>query len=138
MACPSTLYGHAADVPREACELGHRMSFDVVQTVGWVHMQVQNPYDPAGDTARRALSANKAASRTRWTATGFIIGAALPLSLGAYGIYNERLHYASLPPGTAACGMGALAAFMFIVVFGPLGGLVGAATGWIVSGFRSR
>lgn len=52
---------------------------------------------------------------------------------GLYGLYREHVYAASLPPGQAHCGMGALAALMIILVGTPMFGFVGAIGGWIAA-----
>ncbi len=95
-------------------------------------MNSTNPYQTTV-AARRDAASRKSRSSFRWIGTGSILAAACPIVFGAYGLYRESTYAASLPPGTAACGMGSLAALMFIFVGAPMCGLMGAIVGWIGS-----
>ena len=97
-------------------------------------MQVVNPYQSPDNDAQRPVIAPQPRFRKRWAITGLIVGTAIPVAFGAYKLYRAAAYHASLPPGTAACGMSALGAIMIIVVIGPIFGLIGAVCGWIASG----
>lgn len=96
-------------------------------------MQEVNPYQSPDDYAQRPIIALQPRSRKRWAITGLIVGMAVPVAFGAYELHRAAAYHASLPPGTAACGMSALSATMTIVVIGPIFGLIGAVCGWIAS-----
>ena len=69
--------------------------------------------------------------------TGFALAAAIPMAFGAYTLHRESLYTASLPPGTAACGMGTLGAWIIMIVGGPIFGLIGGIVGWVADNFRA-
>ena len=97
-------------------------------------MRELSPYEAPKTSESYALQ-HATRANGYWPLLGFLIFASVPVAFGFYGLRRESLYYASLPPGTAACGMGSLGAMVLIVFVGPIFGLVGAACGWIVSRF---
>jgi hypothetical protein len=67
----------------------------------------------------------------RWTVLGFVIGGTIPVFYGIYGLYRESVYLSSLPPGTAACGMGTLGAMASILIGGPFCGTIGSGIGLV-------
>lgn len=63
---------------------------------------------------------------------GFLMGAACPLFLGLYGVYQYEFSPATITPEQPHCGMGSLAAVMFVLVFAPLLGAFGAMIAWAI------
>lgn len=62
---------------------------------------------------------------------GMLAFGMVPAVFGTYGLVREQIYAASLPPGTAHCGMGEFAA---IIIFGaPIFALVGAVAGWLAA-----
>ena len=66
-----------------------------------------------------------------WAIGGFVLAFTPVAVFGALNWYQEVAHIAALPPGTAACGMGAAAAVATIIVLAPTAGMIGAAAGWL-------
>ncbi len=68
-------------------------------------------------------------SQVRRAIIGFVIGAAVPVSLGVNMYVHEIAYRSSLPraPNSAFCGMGMLAAFVLVFTVGPVCSAVGAA-----------
>ncbi len=97
-----------------------------------------NPYQSPVNDPQHLVIAPQSRSRKRWAMTGLIVGAAMPVAIGAYRLHGDWAYSASLPPGTARCGMSALGTIMIIFVIGPIFGLIGAACGWITSGVLCR
>lgn len=66
---------------------------------------------------------------------GFWTGVVIPVGIGFYWMSQTSAYYANLPraPHTANCGMSMLAAWMMILVVGPVGGLVGAFAGLAIT-----
>lgn len=64
---------------------------------------------------------------------GTLIGVLIPLSLGAYGVYQDAAYAATLPPDVARCGMGAMGAYLTALVGGPTFGIIGGLIGWLIS-----
>ncbi len=93
------------------------------------NMRDANPYQPPDCHARNTANA-KPRSTERWAMIGFVLGATLPNGFGAYGIHQHSIYVASLAPGEAACGMGALGSLAMIFVIGPFCGMIGAASSW--------
>ena len=59
-----------------------------------------------------------------------------PIVCGLARLHHESVYYASLLPGSAACGMGSLGGMMMMIVLGgPAFGLIGAIVGSIASRF---
>lgn len=96
-------------------------------------MNSSNPYQTTAPQNRNNPSAHATRSISRWVWTGSVLTAACPVTFGAYGLYRESIYAATLPPGTGACGMGALAALMFIFIGGPFFAMIGGMAGWIGS-----
>ena len=96
-------------------------------------MPTLSPYEPPGGEERFAAPIPEPRPRKHWTTIGFLIFALIPICFGLARLYHESVYYASLPPGTAVCGMGSLGGMMMIVVGGPTIGLIGAAVGSIAS-----
>lgn len=94
-------------------------------------MRDANPYQPPEDATRRAGDVLGRSSRWLWASVGFLLGAALPVSFGAWVLYNEAVSYATLPPGTSACRTDTVGAVVMIVVMGPLMGWAGSLVGRI-------
>ena len=93
-------------------------------------MRDANPYQPPAYHARSTAANAKPQSKKRWAMIGFALGAILPVGFGAYGIHQHSIYLASLAPGEAACGMGALGSLAMIFVIGPFCGMIGAASSW--------
>lgn len=96
-------------------------------------MKSTNPYQATETELGNGAATHKSRSSSGWISTGAILASACPMAFGAYVFYRESVTAASLPPGTASCGMGSLAALMFIFVGTPACGLIGAFAGWIGS-----
>ena len=96
-------------------------------------MNTSNPYQTTAPQNHYSASEHVPRSSSRWIGTGAILAAACPMAFGAYGLYRESIYAATLPPGTGACGMGAMAALIFIFVGGPFCAVVGGFAGWIGS-----
>jgi len=94
-------------------------------------MTVPNPYRSSATLS--APSIERPRSKSRWAAVGFVIGCLPPVAFGIYGLHSQSVYAASLPPGEYMCGMGSLAAMMFIFPIGPVLGLVGAGAGWVAA-----
>lgn len=95
-----------------------------------------NPYRSFHTQDQTEAIAHAPPSTLRWVLIGFMIGASIPVAWGAYMLYRASLYAASLPPGTAQCGMGSLAAMIVMIVLigsAPICGLVGGFVGWIAS-----
>lgn len=65
------------------------------------------------------------------------------MAYGLYGMQRDYVYIASLAPGEAACGMGALGSMAMMFVVGPICGMIGAMAsqfGWWVlrPGFESK
>ncbi len=90
-----------------------------------------NPYESSSTLRHTGAQRRAVRSTFRWVITGSLLAAAVPVALGAYGLHRESLYAASLPPGTARCGMGALGALMIMFAGGPFCGVMGGAIGWI-------
>ena len=99
-------------------------------------MNSRNPYESSISQSQDGSPANAPRSSARWALVGGLAGAAVPIALGAYGLHRESVYAASLPPGSYGCGMASLGALVVMVGGGPLGGLLGAVTGWIASKIR--
>jgi len=93
-------------------------------------MNDTNPYETPGEHSQAPSLAVPSQLKARWAVAGFLLGAALPVGYGIYGLQQHVVYTASLAPGEGACGMGALAAAMMICVVGPFCGAIGAASGW--------
>ncbi|MFN7291253.1 MAG: hypothetical protein ACK506_13270 [Pirellula sp.] len=88
-------------------------------------MNNSNPYQTTATQNHYSVSAHAPRSTFRWVGTGSILASACSIAFGAYGLYRESNYAATLPPGTGACGMGALAALIFIFIGGPFCAVVG-------------
>lgn len=86
-------------------------------------MAAPNPYAPA--TLENSTPVVERRSNTRRIFVGVALGCSLPLLLGSYGLSQESAYNATLPPGTAACGNGALGPIFLIVFVAPFFGFVG-------------
>ncbi|WP_461509425.1 hypothetical protein [Rhodopirellula baltica] len=95
-------------------------------------MTTRNPYRSPAAPASTGVS-HHLRSRKRWATIGFASGLLPSALFGAFGLYNESVYAASLPPGEVQCGMGTLAAMMFIFPVAPILGLIGAAFGWVAA-----
>lgn len=101
-----------------------------------IKMQTSSPYEPPCSKELPLARIPDVRSRKKWKTIGFLIFAFVPVACGIARLYRESVYYASLPPGTAACGMGSLGGMMMIVIGGPFLGLIGAAVGSIASRFN--
>ncbi|MEQ1831072.1 MAG: hypothetical protein ABL921_34310 [Pirellula sp.] len=101
-----------------------------------IKMQTSSPYEPPGSKELPLALTPDVRSRKHWKTIGFLIFAFVPVACGMARLHHESVYYASLPPGTAACGMGSLGGMMMIVIGGPFLGLIGAAVGSIASRFN--
>jgi len=72
-------------------------------------------------------------SMTLWLVLGFLLGAALPICFGLRAMFQFNQYVTSLPPNTPVCGNPQLGALVMIIVVGPIGGLIGAASGWVAN-----
>ena len=97
-------------------------------------MKNQNPYEPSltCPTPERRIVPRMKRSAWMWAGYGFLVGAVLPIGLGAYSIWVDAAYEAALPVAERSrCGNGTLAAMMVIFfgppIFGCIGALVGAA-----------
>lgn len=105
--------------------------FEVNQSEGY---GIVNPYESTATQTITNCSPQTLRSSLRWVITGCILAAVFPFTYGAYGLHREFVYAAELPPGTAACGMGSLAALTVMFVGGPFFGVIGGLVGWL--GFR--
>ncbi|MGB7325689.1 MAG: hypothetical protein WBD31_12515 [Rubripirellula sp.] len=104
-------------------------------------MTDDNPYRPVADTRMTETPDDSIVippiphQRPVWLGTllGFAIGAAIPVGMGVYSIAQSSAYEATLPPGSATCGMPMLGAMFMIFFGGPCGGLVGGLVGAVVS-----
>lgn len=62
---------------------------------------------------------------------GFVCGALPALMFGLFRLWQHGSYVASLPPGSAACGTGALGSIVLIVFVAPLCGFVGTGVEWL-------
>lgn len=88
-------------------------------------MDTTNPYDSTPDVKRSPLPKSKKSIVNRLL-IGFCVGASIPASMGAYGLYQFNVYVASLPPEEFVCGNMALLPMMLIMFGAPLLGLIGA------------
>ena len=95
-----------------------------------------NPYERSLARNERAIVTYSPRSTNRWMMTGFVLAASIPVAFGAYILHRESVYYASLPPGTAACGMGSLGALVIMIFGVPVFGLIGGTVGWVASKIR--
>jgi hypothetical protein len=99
-------------------------------------MQTLSPYEPPSGEERFAALTSKPRSRKHWTTIGFLIFSLIPIFYGLARLHHESVYYASLPPGTAACGMGSLGALVIIIFGVPVFGLIGGTIGWVANRIR--
>ncbi|TWU48476.1 hypothetical protein [Rubripirellula reticaptiva] len=103
-----------------------------------------NPYRPTADSRVADTPDDSIVippiprQRSAWNGVllGFAIGAAIPVGMGVYSIAQFSAYQATLPSGSATCGMPMLGAMMIIFFGGPFGGLIGALVGGAVSYFN--
>ncbi len=88
-----------------------------------------NSFKPTESNNPRVMRSLKPRSQKQWAGIGFLLFASPPVALGFYRLYQTSEYYASLPPGTAACGLGSVAALMMITIVGPACGLIGFTIG---------
>lgn len=69
---------------------------------------------------------------------GAAIGAAIPVGFGIWMMVWNAAYEAALPkaPHLASCGMPALGALAMIVFGGPIGGILGAGIGTVLTWIR--
>ena len=83
-------------------------------------MKNQNPYEPSltCPTPERRIVPRMKRSAWMWAGYGFLVGAVLPIGLGAYSIWVDAAYEAALPVAERSrCGNGTLAAMM-VIFFG--------------------
>ena len=68
-------------------------------------------------------------ARFRCALVGFAVAAAIPVSVGAYGVIHERV-------SNTSCGIASLVCLILVFVVGPFCGLVGAIAGWVGAALR--
>lgn len=88
-------------------------------------MDSTNPYVSPSYAARSSTRKPRKSVVMRLL-IGFCVGASIPTSIGAYGLYQFNVYVASLPPEEFVCGNGALGPLVLIVFGAPFLGIVGA------------
>lgn len=91
-----------------------------------------NPYQTSKIPDDESHSSEAHYSPGQWALMGSVMAAALPIAFGLLALRSELAYAVPRPPGVAKCGMGALAAFMMIVIGGPLFGAIGGVVGWLM------
>jgi|TARA_R110001592_G_scaffold343251_1_gene633585 hypothetical protein len=77
-------------------------------------------------------------TRIRWFLAGAMLGASIPVMLGVYLIQQFSAYTATLPPGTAVCGMPMLIPIALFVFVAPIMGLIGGGTGLLLVVIEQR
>ncbi|WP_417388368.1 hypothetical protein [Gimesia sp.] len=77
-------------------------------------------------------------SRIRWFLAGALLGASIPIMLAVYQIQQFSAYTATLPPGTAVCGMPMLIPIALILFVAPIMGLIGGGTGLLLVVIKQR
>lgn len=102
---------------------------DFICSIATLTMDAANPYESFGTLSRSGSESRARRSAFRWVTTGSLLAAVVPESFTAYELHREFTYAASLPPGTAACGMDALVALMIMFMGGPFCGMIGGTIG---------
>ena len=92
-----------------------------------------NPYERSLARNESTVVTYSPRSTNRWMMTGFVLAASIPVAFGAHILHRESVYYASLPPRTAACGMGSLGALVIMIFGVPVFGLIGGTVRWVVA-----
>lgn len=77
-------------------------------------------------------------TRIRWILAGALLGASIPIMLGVYQIQQFSAYTATLPPGTAVCGMPMIIPIALILFVAPIMGLIGGGTGLLLVVIKQR
>lgn len=91
-------------------------------------MNGPNPYVPSTAGGASGQDELRPRSPLKRVIIGALLAGSLPLLLGVYGLSQFWAYTTSLPPGTAACGNGALGPLFLIVVVAPILAAIGGAS----------
>jgi len=104
-------------------------------------MRDANPYQSPQANGSTLESGDTPRSKLRWAVRGFVVGAAVPVGFGLYGLAESWWYAAtvSLGPNEALCG-NPLPLFLIILggpLFGFTGAMIGAVAAWASSPSQS-
>ncbi|HBL44963.1 hypothetical protein [Gimesia sp.] len=77
-------------------------------------------------------------SRLRWFLAGAAVGASIPITLAVYLFQQFSAYTATLPPGTAVCGMPLLLPWALLLIVAPILGLLGGGAGLLLVEIKQR